>query len=392
MTTPTSTVARDRDAGQATGSTSTFDRVLLPAALTVVAVMAWRLLLRGPSVAFDFQYAYWPAGHHVLLGLSPYAWTHTQIVNRVEFVYPALSAVLFAPLALIGRSAGSVLMMLLAIALVPATLRLLCVRDTRVYGVALLWLPVYGAWQTANETVFMMFGLACVWRWRERPLVAGFLTAAMLSLKPVLWPLFLWLLVTRRWRASISTLCFALALNLAAWSVIGFGQIGRYLSAVSADTKAGWRVGYGVPALLGHFGAGLTAGAVVMLALSLVLAAAVLHAAVIKRDELRALALTVALALASSPLVWSHYLVFLLVPLAVARPRLHWGWLLPVLLWCSPVGAAVHTWQALAVWAVSGTLIWVTARRRDDAGADARAWLRAPAGLLAEPATGMASR
>ena len=34
--------------------------------------------------------------------------------------------------------------------------------------------------------------------------------------------------------------------------------------------------------------------------------------------------------------MWLHYLVLLLVPLAIARPRFSLIWLLPVLLWVSP--------------------------------------------------------
>ena len=44
----------------------------------------------------------------------------------------------------------------------------------------------------------------------------------------------------------------------------------------------------------------------------------------------------VAATLALSPIVWLHYLVLLLVPLAIARPRFSIVWLLPVLLWSSP--------------------------------------------------------
>ena len=38
----------------------------------------------------------------------------------------------------------------------------------------------------------------------------------------------------------------------------------------------------------------------------------------------------------AEPIVWLHYLVVLLVPLAIARPRFSAIWLLPVLLWVSP--------------------------------------------------------
>ena len=50
-------------------------------------------------------------------------------------------------------------------------------------------------------------------------------------------------------------------------------------------------------------------------------------------DDLRSFTCAVAATLALSPIVWLHYLVLLLVPLAIARPRFSVVWLLPILLW-----------------------------------------------------------
>lgn len=349
--------------GQATAA-RTLDRLLVPACLLAMAAMVVHVL-SGRWVAFDYQYAYWRAGHHVIRGLSPYAWTHYQVVNKIIFVYPALSAVVFAPLSLIGRGAGSVLFMFACIALVPLTLRLLGVRDRQVYAITLLWLPVYVAWQTANETMFLVLGLACVWRWRERPIVSGLITAVLISLKPLLWPLILWMLATRRWRASAAALVSGLVLNLGAWSLIGFGQVSRYLNAASTDTKAAWDTGWGVPAVLGHLGVGFTPGLIAMLALSAVLAGFVIRTAFVERDDLRALTLTVALALISSPLLWNHYLVLLLVPLALVRPRMHWVWLVPLVMWVAPLGTAEHTWQLVICWTAALTMFHVLLARTE---------------------------
>ena len=46
--------------------------------------------------------------------------------------------------------------------------------------------------------------------------------------------------------------------------------------------------------------------------------------------------LAVALMLVASPLVWSHYFVLLLVPLALARPRLDAVWFAAVAMWICP--------------------------------------------------------
>src|SRR4029077_5323656 len=73
--------------------------------------------------------------------------------------------------------------------------------------------------------------------------------------------------------------------------------------------------------------------------LALALGAALLAWCVVlarRGDEARSFTCAIAATLVLSPIVWLHYLVVLLVPLAIARPRFSLIWLLPVLLWASP--------------------------------------------------------
>lgn len=347
--------ARPRPGRSGSLGTALCNILVGPISALMLAFMLWRVL-RGAAPAFDFRYAYWSAGHRVLAGHSPYLWTASQLRSGFAFVYPALSAVVFAPTALFSRSFGAEAFTFASLALVPATLWLLRVRDWRVYGIVLLWEPVYSAWMTANESSFLMFGLACLWRWRDRPVVAGLLTAAMVSLKPLMWPLVVWLLVTRRWRAGTQALIWGTVLNLAAWSVVGFGQISTYLHAAGVDTDDSWRTGFGLPALLSHFGSTRGLGLAALAVCSVLLLVATVRSGVSKRNELQALTLTVALALVSSPLVWTHYVVLLLVPLAILRPRLSWIWAVPILLWVCQPAAPVHTWQAIVDWVAVGTM------------------------------------
>lgn len=318
------------------------------------------------SRAFDFQYAYSSAGHAVLAGTSPYQWTVSQVHESVAFVYPALSAVLFAPFALLPDGFGSALLAtVLCVAATPLILWALDVRDWRVYGIVLLWMPVYGSWQTANETIFLVLMVALAWRYRDRPFVAGLLTAAAISLKPFIWPLALWLLATRRWRAAVEMLVCGLALNVLAWSVIGFGQIHAYLHIAALDTRYAWNAGYSVAAVLSHFGAGQTLGDAVCVLISLALAAGVIRAGFLKRDERQALVLTVALMLVASPLVWSHYFALLLVPVAIRRPRLAWPWAMPLLLWVCRPPFQVTALEEVVVWsAVTAMLVSVVRTAR----------------------------
>jgi hypothetical protein len=81
-----------------------------------------------------------------------------------------------------------------------------------------------------------------------------------------------------------------------------------------------------------------SAGVVLSIAAGLALLAA---AAWVARDgrrpqrdrDVAVLTLALAAALAASPIVWVHYFLLLLVPLALTRPRLSWLWFVPFAYW-----------------------------------------------------------
>jgi hypothetical protein len=309
------------------------------------------------AVALDFHVAYWPAVNRLLHGLSPYAATHQQIINGRAFVYPALAAVLLAPFGLISIGIAQVLYLLVCIACVPAILRTLGIRDWRIYGLAMLWFPVFDGWQSGNVTLPLTLMVALAWRHRERPLVAGVLTAVAISIKPFVWPIGLWLLATRRWKAAAYAFGWSIAINLLAWAIVGYNAIHVFLHLSAADTSALWREGYSVLAVAHHLGLGRNAGEVVLVAISAATAAAVLFAGLVKRREREALVLAVALMLLASPLLWAHYFSLLLVPLALCRPRLSAVWALPVLMWPMPPRQPVYGWEEVLAWVVTAAII-----------------------------------
>jgi alpha-1,2-mannosyltransferase len=308
-------------------------------------------------VAQDFSLAYYPAAHRLLDGGDPYAVTHAQIVSGAAFVYPALSAVVLAPLALVSSGAADHLYTLLCIVLVPGTLWVSGVRDWRVYGVTLLWYPIIIGWQGENISVPLMFLTALAWRHRDRPLVAGVIVAAAISMKPLLWPLGLWLLATRRWRAAAYSLASGLVLNLLAWGVVGFNQVSTYTHLAGEDTRALWRGGYSLLALAHHLGLGRGAGYVLLALAAAALVVAILRQGLVRQRERQAFVLAVALMLVASPLVWIHYFVLLLVPLAIARPRFGALWVVPVAMWFLPPATSVAGWQFALAWVLVGACV-----------------------------------
>jgi len=361
VNTPVATLRREVAAARVRSRRETYSLALRQVMWGVmpIAVLVWELTLvlgRQNRVAVDFQDAYYVAGHRLLHGGNPYAWTHREIYAGVAFVYPAFSALFFAPFALIAEGTAGVLWTLVCIALTPLTLWVLGVRDWRVYVVAMLWLPVFGAWQSANETMMLVFIAALVWRYRGNPIAAGVLTAVAISLKPVMWPLALWLLATRRWRASGYGLAAGLLINAVSWGVVGFGNFRVYLRDAGLDARHAWRGGYSVIAALGHLGFGRSFGDAAMVAVCLALVAAIVFVAFIRHREREALTLAIVLMLAASPLVWAHYFALLLIPMALAFPQMSWLWAFALLMWACPAAGYVRSSQEAVMWLVAGTM------------------------------------
>jgi hypothetical protein len=309
----------------------------------VMLLVAATLALAGDGFAVDFHAQYWPVGNRVLDGLSPYTLDWQDIEHEVAFPYGAVPALLFVPFALLPLAVGDAIFAGMCVAAVPMTLWLLGVRDWRVYGLVFLWQPVLSAWTTANVTLLMMLGIAVLWRARERTLIAGLIVALLVSVKWLVWPLAVWLLATRRYAALGYAAVFGLTLNAIAWLVLGFDQLGAYLTVLRLVTDQEEPRSYSLLALgLGH-GMSRPVGYSLTLVLAVALGAVCVSLGRRGREE-AALLMCVAMVLVATPVTWAHYFALLIVPLALLRPRLSPVWAFPVVLSVCPSGGP-ETWQ-----------------------------------------------
>lgn len=334
-----------------------FTHVLFGLVPLVVTLILIAFEARLNALALDLRVAYWPAGIRLLHGASPYAVSPREIANGWSFVYPALSALVLAPLALLSNGAAQVLWTLVCLACIPAILYVLGVTDWRVYGLVMLWSPVFDGWLSGNLTLPLALAVALTWRYRDRPIVAGLLTAGAISAKPFVWPLGLWLLATRRWRAALWALAGGLAINLLAWGAVGFSEINVYLQLSSEVTKALWRGGYSVMAVAHHLGAGRGTGEVLLVAVSAAVTAALVYIGSVRHRERDAFGLMVLLMLVATPLLWSHYFCLLLIPLALALPRLNLAWGVGLLMWPMPPRQPVFAWEEVLAWGVTAVCV-----------------------------------
>lgn len=331
--------------------------VVVAFAATPVVVTGYAIVtLAGDGLGLDFRLSFWPAGDRVLEGVTPYVEpTAPEVARATAFVYPAVGALLFVPFALLPAGLANGLFVALCLALAPAILALLGVRDWRLYGLLFLWQPVLAAWQIANVMLMLALGVALLWRYRDRAIVAGLLLALLVSVKIFVWPLAIWLLGSRRYAALGYAMVFGLVLNVIAWAVIGFDQIPRYLDLLSAVSAHEEGRSYSVLALALEAGASRAAAYTFALALAAGAGVACFVLARRARDE-QALLLGIAAGLLASPIIWTHYFVLLIVPLALLRPRLSWLWALPVVMLLAPTGRP-DTWELVLVLLAATALV-----------------------------------
>ncbi|MGH3111052.1 MAG: glycosyltransferase family 87 protein [Gaiellaceae bacterium] len=307
-------------------------------ALGLLPVLAVTLVfvnvVRGGKVT-DFENVFHVAAQAVLDGENPYPSPDSEIVALGKaYVYPPLTALAAVPTTLLSAQTAGILVMALLYLVVAGTLAVLGIRDWRCYGVAFLWPPVISAVQTGNITLLLGLAAALTWRLRDSARGGGAALGASLAAKFILWPLGVWLAVTRRSAALAYSFVIAAALIVASWAVIAFAGVSDYVELLRRLQDIEREQGYTAYAL--GLDLGLTPGAAS--AVWFAVAGASLAAVVFlarRGDERRAFVVAVGAALACSPIVWLHYFALLLVPVAVASPQLGVAWFVPLLMYGS---------------------------------------------------------
>jgi hypothetical protein len=286
----------------------------------------WHLRSGVPS--YDLN-TFLRAASDLLNGRSPYTFE-----GDATYAYPPLLASLVVPLHWLSLGWASVVWMVLALAAIGLSLYLLGVRDWRCYALAADYPFVKSAVILGTATPLLLLAVAIGWRWRRHVRWAAVTVGAGVALKLFLWPLLAWLALTRGRPAAAAAAACAFALALLPWAMIGFAGISTYpdlLRRLTDDEAVQSFSGVAVAVRL-HVAKSAAS------ALALVLTGAVLLGAFAAARDPRfsqrerekvALVLSLAAALAATPILWLHYLLVLLVPLALTSPRLSLLWLLP---------------------------------------------------------------
>jgi len=291
------------------------------------------------------------AAREVLHGQSPYVAVDAEaLAGADKFVYPPVAAFLFVPFTLLPLAAAKAAFIAVSLGATMLALRLLGVRDWRCYGLSFLLAPTITAIGVGALGPLLVLAAAAAWRYRAMPVVAGLAVVLAVSVKLFLWPLGVWLFATRRLRAGAVAILAGTVLVLAPWSAIGFAGLRQYPDLLRTLTDVMRWKAYSPSALGTTLGLSPDASRWGELALAALAVVAIVLLGRGRDADRRAFIGAVAAALLVTPVVWMHYLVLLLAPLALTRPRLSPLWFAPLLLWATPrFDSGGEAWRILVV-------------------------------------------
>jgi hypothetical protein len=169
---------------------------------------------------------------------------------------------------------------------------------------------------------------------------------ALVAFVRFLRPVFLLVVLTRRYVTAGHTIVCLVILNAIALGVANGGSLLHYVPLLRRLAYLEGPFAYTVTAFAEGFGVPLGVSELITWSFGGLL----LYAAwTLRFDERRLLAIVVA-GLVASPIVWLHYFALLVGPVALTRTTLSWPWFVRLaLLWCPGQGNGTQAQTALAL-------------------------------------------
>jgi hypothetical protein len=288
----------------------------------VVVVVMFATASESGSLARDFHNELYPESKLLLEWKNPFPEPGAPLQYGHNLIWPPLAGFLVAPLTLLGPGAADWVMALLGLGCALLSLRVVGVKDWRVYGAFALWPAVVGEIRVAHLTPFLCLLVALAWRYRDTRFAPGVAIGLAGALKFFLWPLGIWLAAMGKVRETLLAAALAGTSLLLVIPFTGLDDYFRTLldlgDAFDQDSYSpfGFLVQVGVPEELARVA-------------TLAIGAALLFGCWRRAS----LGLAVAAALVLSPIVWLDYYAVAAVPLAIVRPRFSVVWLAPLATW-----------------------------------------------------------
>jgi alpha-1,2-mannosyltransferase len=306
--------------------------VLLLLTVTTLAV----LRAAGSTLGYDFQ-AYAQAADRLLAGQPLYDPSVDVAGGFAIYLYPPPFALIVVPFALLPDPLGTwawigalTACFLVGTALLPVG------RSVRwtVVALAALSLPYLYGFKLGQVSPILYLCFAVGWRSLERAVPLGLSIAAgtLVKLQPAL--LFGWMLVTRRW-AALAVGCAALLAAVAVTTLLMGVQVwSDYLSLLARVSQPVTTPHNMTPGAVAYR-AGLSVDAATAVQyLAMAVTAAVTIFAWLRRDAATGFVVGIVASQLLSPLLWDHYAMLLLLPVALLLERRQWWAVaIPLLPW-----------------------------------------------------------
>jgi hypothetical protein len=319
-----------------------FELVLFGAApLACLGWLTWFAWGNGGGGVFAI---FRQAGIAVSKAHSPYLPATVPVIGEGNsYVYAEPFAYLFVPFTSFRERTGAVVFLFISAAAVCLAIRLLGARDWRCYGAALLTFPVLGAFALGAIGPLLLLLVAAGWRYRDHA-AGGVALALAAAVKLFLWPVLVWLVLTRRLRGSVAA-ALTIAVVLGIWVLTDRHGLAEYPTTLRVLNEVYRKGSYSPQALALAFGAPAGAAAAVSIVLAILGVGAIF---LLRRQERDAFAVAVVVSVLATPILWMHYLVLLIVPLLLLGPSLSVWWIALVALWATPsYASAGDRWRLL---------------------------------------------
>jgi alpha-1,2-mannosyltransferase len=318
-------------------------RALPVVALAVLALgLGLTLAVAGDTWGYDFA-AYRDAALRLVDGEPLYDPAVDVAGGYAIYLYPPPFAILVLPFAVLPEPLGLWAWTALLVAAFLAGTGLLPVGVRTRWLVVLLggliW-PLLYSIKLGQVGPLLYLGFAAGWRWMDVPVRLGAAMAlgTIVKLQPAL--LFGWAVATRRWRAAAIGLVVLGVAALVATLVAGPGTWADYVALLTRVNDPVMTPHNFTPGAIA-FQAGLPADAATVLQWAAVGATAVVTLwAWFRADAQRSYLVTVVASQLVSPLLWDHYAMLLLLPVAWLLERRRW--------WAALVPLAL-AWPAVAI-------------------------------------------
>ncbi len=284
---------------------------------------------------FDYRGGLWPSGRSILAGQNPYPVPVAEhlLATGNALITPPLLSLANLPFSLLPYTAAIVAWDAVQLAALVMAMRLCGVRDWRGYALSIASLPFAMTLALGQADGLFALAAAAAWHYRKTiwsPIAVGVLVAAKLFA----WPLILWFVLTRRFRHALVSSAVAVVVFVLSWAPLAFRGFMSYPRLLSADAHGFVLRSHAIVTFLVREGMHWRSASLLASGTAVAVSAALAWRA--RRSDVGLFAAMILLGLLLSPVLWSHYLVLLLVPLAIARPRPDIAWVVFALCWISP--------------------------------------------------------